>query len=631
MSGTQATDMDHEESGESEEGRAPEKRGLDLASLGDFKSVDCEAPLAETRTVNCFSLGEMYRKAAEATKKDGNEAALRVYSLLQAVTQIHFKPHDRAEPYGPILVMDGRRSVIPDDLRGEQSAVFAEIAPVIKNAGLRARLADIAWLNDRKLYASAQLAISSYIEAVRMVMEGKATLFFDEETATSHNSVDLLRRACQIANHTGWKAADADPLKTLISDIRQAAFASHDASGYIRIGQLSLDYETCEPIDVAIQADNIAELEGAHPDTERLLWELAARAYRHCGMEDESPRCLVSAAECYAKMADAAASKGMVAASWLMTAIKALRGLRGTKERRQELEARLREAQASISDEMSVISVPLDLSKIADDSRKATAGLPLVKALFGFATADTSPTPEKLRERALSQGAENPLSAIIPMGIHDDEGKLVAQSPGLGTDADETAIRHLILRDEALRREITAKGTIEPARRVIVAEHGLNSRHFMPIVELSPFVPAGYEDIFAVGFARFIGGDFVSALHTLVPQLENSLRHILKLAAIDPSSIKNDMTQENRTLSTMLDKDRAALEKIFGPAIVFEIENLFDFRGGPALRHEIAHGMVSWNGCHGPDAIYACWFIYKLCCLPLFPHYDHMTEIYAKL
>jgi hypothetical protein len=153
----------------------------------------------------------------------------------------------------------------------------------------------------------------------------------------------------------------------------------------------------------------------------------------------------------------------------------------------------------------------------------------------------------------------------------------------------------------------------------------------MPIVELSPFVPAGYEDIFAVGFARFFGGDFVSAVHTLAPQLENSLRHIRKLAAIDPSSIKNNMTQENRTLSTMLDKDRAALEKIFGPAVVFEIENLFDFRGGPALRHEIAHGMVSWNGCHGPDAIYACWFIFRLCCLPLFPHYDQMAEIYAKL
>jgi hypothetical protein len=91
-----------------------------------------------------------------------------------------------------------------------------------------------------------------------------------------------------------------------------------------------------------------------------------------------------------------------------------------------------------------------------------------------------------------------------------------------------------------------------------------------------------------------------------VPQVENSLRYVLKQAAIDPSSIQSDMTQENRTISVMLEKDRATLEDIFGPSLVFEIENVFDFRGGPALRHQLAHGLLSSGVCHGPDAIYAC-------------------------
>jgi hypothetical protein len=77
----------------------------------------------------------------------------------------------------------------------------------------------------------------------------------------------------------------------------------------------------------------------------------------------------------------------------------------------------------------------------------------------------------------------------------------------------------------------------------------------------------------------------------------------------------------------MLDKDRAALEKIFGPAVVFEIENLFDFRGGPALRHEIAHGLVSWNECQRPDAIYACWFMFKLCCLPIGQYWSNRVRL----
>jgi hypothetical protein len=148
---------------------------------------------------------------------------------------------------------------------------------------------------------------------------------------------------------------------------------------------------------------------------------------------------------------------------------------------------------------------------------------------------------------------------------------------------------------------------------------------------MSPFVPAGYEEIYAVGFARFFGGDFISALHILVPQLENSLRYVLKQAGFEPSMIQSDMTQENRTISVMLAKDREALDKIFGPAITLEIENLFDFRGGPALRHQVAHGLLSAGECQSADAIYACWFIFRLCCLPLFAHGEHVAAAYVKL
>src|SRR5690606_21560535 len=138
--------------------------------------------------------------------------------------------------------------------------------------------------------------------------------------------------------------------------------------------------------------------------------------------------------------------------------------------------------------------------------------------------------------------------------------------------------------------------------------------------------PPGYEDIFALGFAKFFGSDYISALHILVPQLENSLRYVLKQAAIDTSSMQSDMTQENRTLSVMLSKDRVALEKIFGPAIILEIENLFDFEGGPALRHQLAHGLLSASACYSYDAVYACWFIFRLCCIPLFKHWQQVAE-----
>lgn len=49
-------------------------------------------------------------------------------------------------------------------------------------------------------------------------------------------------------------------------------------------------------------------------------------------------------------------------------------------------------------------------------------------------------------------------------------------------------------------------------------------------------------------------------------------------------------------------------------------------RDGPALRHRLAHGLISAGECYDTDSIYACWFIYRLCCLPLFPHWQHVAR-----
>lgn len=150
----------------------------------DLRQIDCEAPLAATRSVDCYSFFDLYRTAAEAAEAADDDRSAGAYRLLAAVTAICLKPADAAEPYGPLCVMDGRRTLIPEDLRGEQSAAFTGITATLKNPGLRARLADVAWINNRSLADQARLAIAAYCEAVRLVADGEAT-FVSEQTEAS--------------------------------------------------------------------------------------------------------------------------------------------------------------------------------------------------------------------------------------------------------------------------------------------------------------------------------------------------------------------------------------------------------------------------------------------------------------
>ncbi len=167
-------------------------------------------------------------------------------------------------------------------------------------------------------------------------------------------------------------------------------------------------------------------------------------------------------------------------------------------------------------------------------------------------------------------------------------------------------------------RHQRVNGFIEPARRTLLDRFSVEERHLVPITHTSPFVPPGHGNVFSLGFARMFQGDYVSAAHILFPQLENSLRHMLVLANADPTKIDADLLQGDRALGALLDVNRGDLEEMWGRDIVHEIDILFNFRPGPSLRNELAHGKLSWGAFHSPETITACWFIFNLTCRPIF-------------
>ena len=603
-------------------------QSLTLITKDEFIAATFEDPIRDSNNVDCWTLADLYQTAAAKQRESGNESSARAFELLAAVTNIHFKPNDRAEPYGPLFVMNGQRGIIPADLMGEQSNILSELVPDIKNPGLRARLADIAWINDRALPSMAQWAIGAYCEAVQLVFDGKAEFFNGDQFESDVDGCDMILRACQIARATGWKDPEASRLKELISSIVINVLNRGNSVHFERIGKICLQFGVGDSVEIARKAESWALSIGKHPQSSRDLLKLAASAYGRSGDDQGRDRCLAAAAECLVTMAETAGGRGMLAVSRLMDAIAELRRLPNTRDRRRELETELLEAQSGILDEMGSVSTEVDLTDLVTGARRRVAGMSLSQALGGFATLEKSPDPASLRKTAQEQANESPLSSIMPHQIVDEEGKRIATSPGFSGDEEGGAVtlRHIILRHEDIRRDLVSQGQIEPARQVIQMEHPLDRRDFFLIAEMSPFVPGSRANMFALGFARFFGGDFISAVHILVPQLENSLRHVLKQHGIGPSVIHNDMTQENRSLSGLLDNEREALEKIFGPAIVFEIDNLFNFRGGPALRNRVAHGLMSDDACHSAEVVYACWFVFHLCCRPLFRHWREVSE-----
>ena len=90
--------------------------------------------------------------------------------------------------------------------------------------------------------------------------------------------------------------------------------------------------------------------------------------------------------------------------------------------------------------------------------------------------------------------------------------------------------------------------------------------------------------LYGLGFARLFHGDFASAAHLLIPQLEPSVRHILKAHGADPTRRRDGATEEDRSLDAIIGNHRAELMDILGAPLLEELDRIFNIKPGPALR-----------------------------------------------
>ncbi|WP_245322165.1 hypothetical protein [Bradyrhizobium sp. LTSPM299] len=578
-------------SGDSVDDTAPLQPPWTEVTLDDVYQVDFEGPVRHSDSADAAELGDIYRKVVEETRPSAETAAFRVYSMLAAIMGMHFKPNEPNQPFGAMVVFaDGRRSAIPADFR-DAVGVLAEMAERSEHPVLRARLADICWLLDRKRGRLGVAAATAYVEIVSRVDAGPLRFRFDTDQtgALRHQARDLLKRALFIGRGTGMDKNGPSEAQKLVSDLRKRSVEKQQPRPAQMFGHLDLYFRISDAAQVGKDVETLITRLPVETDLHALvdLWRLAARAYHLAKLDNDKNRSQSAAAELLVTIAQRQPS-AMLAAHTLTEAVGELHGVPGTKDRRKELRHLLVDVQAGIVDEMSSFSHPINLEEIAKSVEARMQRLNLLDKLFVFAALSQSPDPAELVADAERSISEHPLSSLFGVSHHDHDGKVIYRSEGagLGDSAGDSAVRHQIARDEGIRRHITASAEIDVARRSIVEGHYLSEEIFVFLLEKSPFVPRGLVMTYSHGFTRFFQGDFISALYVLTPLLEASLRHVLKGHGHDVTKMDDaTKSQEDRTISSLFEQMREELDSIFGRAITTDIENVFLKKPGPYIRH----------------------------------------------
>jgi len=206
---------------------------------------------------------------------------------------------------------------------------------------------------------------------------------------------------------------------------------------------------------------------------------------------------------------------------------------------------------------------------------------------------------------------------IVPTSAVNGEGKRIAWDSDINSkdsNERERAWSNRMHELAGFNHRVNVIAGIEPARETIASEHAPQLDQLMPILRGNPFVPVGREISFGKGILAGFYGDFMEAVHLLVPQLENFLRHMLNINGVVTTSLTNEGIQEEIDLNKLLQMQQ--LEKILGSDLVFDLRGLLVERFGSNLRNKLAHGLLRDEEFETVEARYLWWSVLRLVCIP---------------
>lgn len=309
----------------------------------------------------------------------------------------------------------------------------------------------------------------------------------------------------------------------------------------------------------------------------------------------------------------------VVASGRIENAIAVFKKIEDTFGRRQDTSDRIQELhkqmiayqKQSMSQMVSIaIAEPDDFcEEMQQAARELVKGKALRDALYSLAfRCRLIRTCEDLQTEAEAE-MHSYISNLIPTTFVDEEGKTKAVS---GDGEDD--LKNTMFKIAKFYQRWYGLNFIIPACHQICSEHEVALEDLSFVVQENPFIPKGREPLYEQGLKAGLQGDSIIAAHLLIPQVENSLRHVLKQNGSIAS--KRETIQDDFLLHEVLNSPDLMLS--LTKDIIFTLQGLLVERMGSNLRNEICHGLLDYGRFFTPELPYFWWLTLRLCLVPTY-------------
>ncbi len=576
-------------------------------SEADIEKLNIDDLLKTTNHRSAQDLSTLFRN-----KSNEDPASAGAWLLLSAACSLSMNS-DKPEIFAPLAQFVHGRTAALEDFNDNHYANFEIIAQKVEDPAIVARMCDLLWVGRRRHQLLGQ-AIDAYLGLAQSI----------EDVNKWPEYINNLRRALQLSKYKG---------KDLTYTDRIIQYAQSVLSKYQNNDPLFLSAAVIEILFAQSQTDKVQLANSAKAHAQRfqaakdmyaarIYWEHAIKAFRKSGNDIEVNNAYEAIAQGYELEAEECTKRAkpsyFAASDFLLRAIDAYRKIPARKSDIDRVHALLLTYQKRSTSEFGKFSSSVDLTRFVDSTISHISGREKKDVLFFVAFITDIPKVSSIRKRVEDQKSQSILFHLFNSAVLNENGKVIAKKPSIMTDdvtEKETAIKAEMFKSLIMEHQLLTQGLIEPARYQTNVEHSFTERDFYPFLYDNPFVPEARILAYAKGLNAGLHGDYMTSIHLLIPQLENSVRQIYEQAGNIPSSVSSTSLQKEYDLNTLLYKPELAT--IFDEDIIFTMQGLLTEQVGSNLRNMLAHGLLSDWQMFSTASLFTWWLTLRLCLMPV--------------
>ena len=495
--------------------------------------------------------------------------------------------------FGPVATCeDGSQLPDPATFTDEALDYYAQRAEETSNPIHRARYCDFLW-EKRREHHFARNAIDAYLDCLTVCLANR----------WYHEAADVVSRALELA----LGLSDGHRIKKVRERLLEAmdglsATGDHPALRYCLdlIGTLlSMKRQIThkdlrKALAVCREGANFYASQDGGFDFHLAIEfeERQASLWHRLGNDKESDNALVRVGVLLEEEAELKGrGSNMSAALFLQEAIQHYANIgRAGKVQELKVKAKQRWKLATDRGEFKKMEATFRIpTRQIDEYARKIMSQGIGKALLAVSLElNLVPDIEQCRKTATEQKEEFPLLGLIPRSTVRGDRRVAFAS----TQDEIDEARAIWLYGMHLRLSQVCVGRVFEMMR---QDGTLTMDSLAGYMSSSPFFNETKLRMILVGIERYFAGDYVSAIHILVPHLEDVLRRIIgELGVATTSFAPGGLTRE-KPLKEVLDSPEVM--NLLGDRVWFYFKYVLDHQLGENLRNDVAHGLITQERC----------------------------------